>query len=551
MQEYSTTANANGSEFAQTGAAANVKTLLSPTESTAPTAADPLAAANMEEPSMSTAAGAPATPSTIPAPVAVSANLVTSDSKDEAGAKGQVPAAPSDIPKNNPLPTAEGEVTQTAEIDHGGCFEPFIPQVPVPLSPKPAPEPKPISLMPVVDRVLRDDGLLCTPTETTPEEEFPTPATDGSTSAAEKANSGEFLTAPVEATLPPPRVATTAELITWIKRVLLAQTILPEDAAELVAFWVLSTFFQSALTVLPCLVLTGAPHEASSVLRVLGNLCCEARLLSGFRRSHLGVLQRVCKTNLVSEPNLDKRTAALLSNLTDRNFVAVERGSLISCAKSTAIFAGESPETHKIQNSIHIHIAPTNAGLPPRPQWLHKMIDRLPVHLGQYRKENLGYVRRWTWIPTGLSSETAAIAAALGRCATNAPELRQKLVTLLKTHDQQRQSEQSNTIEAVVLESLLTLCRDAREQVYAREIAAAANHLLEARGETARLSPEKVGHRLLRIGLRARRLSQTGNGLIFDKATIAQIKQLAAMYGVEDTPAKTENLHSQQTAENK
>ena len=80
-------------------------------------------------------------------------------------------------------------------------------------------------------------------------------------------------------------------------------------------------------------------------------------------------------------------------------------------------------------------------------------------------------------------------------------------MTLLKTHDQQRQSEQSNTIEAVVLESLLTLCRDAREQVYAREIAAAANHLLEARGETARLSPEKVGHRLLRIGWRARRLS--------------------------------------------
>jgi len=143
-----------------------------------------------------------------------------------------------------------------------------------------------------------------------------------------------------------------------------------------------------------------------------------------------------------------------------------------------------------------------------------------------------------------LSSETVAIATALGRGIVNAPELRQELVTLLKTHDQQRRSEQSSSTEAVVLESLLALCRDGQEHAYAREIAAAANHLLEARGEMARLSPEMVGHRLLRLGLRTCRLSQTGNGLTLDKATVVQIKKLAAMYDVEDTPLETENLPS-------
>ena len=56
------------------------------------------------------------------------------------------------------------------------------------------------------------------------------------------------------------------------------------------------------------------------------------------------------------------------------------------------------------------------------------MMERVPVHLDQYREKNLSEVRRWTWVPSGLSSETAAIATALGRCIVDAPELRQKLV---------------------------------------------------------------------------------------------------------------------------
>ena len=53
------------------------------------------------------------------------------------------------------------------------------------------------------------------------------------------------------------------------------------------------------------------------------------------------------------------------------------------------------------------------------------MVERLPIHLDQYRNKNLRYVRHSTWAPSGLSSETVAIATALGRGIVNAPELRQ------------------------------------------------------------------------------------------------------------------------------
>ena len=458
-----------------------------------------------------------------------------------------------DVPDNNLLLTGEGYVTQPAELDNCDCFEPFISQVSVSPVPKPAPKLKPLSLMPVIDRVLRDNGLLPTPTETTPETEFPAPAAAEGTGDTELAQPSEILPAPVEAPLAPPRVATAGELVTWIKRCLLAQTHLPDDAAELVAFWVISTWFQDTLTVLPCLVITGPAHDAGCVLHVLDNFCRKAELLAGFRRSHLDAL-RSCQTNLVSEPNLDKRTAALLSNLTDRNFLVVQ-GPYVACySKSTAIYAGENPETHRILNSIHIHMAPTNAEPSAPPRWLQKMIKRVPVHLDQYRNRNLRYLHRWTWAPSGLPCEMATIATELGRPMVDAPELRQKLVALLKTQDKQRLFDMSNTIEAVVLEATRTLCCDGREHAYAREIAVAANHLLEARGERARLSPEKVGHTLKRLGLRTRAISQSGHGLTFDKATVAGIYELAAMYMVdvmEDMPAEAKNLHSSQTTENK
>ena len=38
---------------------------------------------------------------------------------------------------------------------------------------------------------------------------------------------------------------------------------------------------------------------------------------------------------------------------------------------------------------------------------------------------------------------------------------------------------------------------------------------------------------------------------MFDKATVAGIEQLAAVYVMEDMPAETENLHRRQAIENK
>ena len=101
----------------------------------------------------------------------------------------------------------------------------------------------------------------------------------------------------------------------------------------------------------------------------------------------------------------------------------------------------------------------------------------------------------------------------------------------------------------MVIEAALALSRGGAEQLYAREIAVEVNRLLESRGERSKLSPEKVGHRLRKLGLPTRRLSQAGNGLVMDKGTVTRLQTLSAMYVGEDRLANTENLHCSQTTE--
>jgi hypothetical protein len=108
-----------------------------------------------------------------------------------------------------------------------------------------------------------------------------------------------------------------------------------------------------------------------------------------------------------------------------------------------------------------------------------------------------------------------------------------------------------DTAEALVVEAMLALSKRGAEHVYAREIAVEVNRLVEARGELSRLSREKVGHKLRRLGLPTRRLSQAGNGLVMDKATITQLQKLSAMYVGQDWVSQTEDLPTLQTTENK
>jgi hypothetical protein len=80
-------------------------------------------------------------------------------------------------------------------------------------------------------------------------------------------------------------------------------------------------------------------------------------------------------------------------------------------------------------------------------------------------------------------------------------------------------------------------------EVFVKEIAAEVNRLLGARGETRQLSPEKVGHKLKKVGVFTRRLSHAGNGLTLDQPTRMRLREVAAAYLGEDLMQGDGNLH--------
>jgi hypothetical protein len=164
-------------------------------------------------------------------------------------------------------------------------------------------------------------------------EAAPTSALSGTEEAA--------TSAPDTQSSPAPSSSRAVDIFTSIKHTIKAQTHLSDADIAVATSWVISTWFQEALIVLPCLVITGPAHEATELLRVLHDLCRGSLRLAGFRRGDLKDVS--CRTLLISEPNLNNQAAALLGDLTNREVMIVEQRSYLQCHSAKAIYIGKIP----------------------------------------------------------------------------------------------------------------------------------------------------------------------------------------------------------------
>jgi hypothetical protein len=257
---------------------------------------------------------------------------------------------------------------------------------------------------------------------------------------------------------------------------------------------------------------------------------------------------------LLWSPSLGKRTAELIGCFTNPGFTVEEGGYYPDCYGSRAVYAGEAHPLQSILHSIHITAAATantlTRNIRPLSEGTTKEIQR---QLEQYREQSLAKVHKLEFNAPGLSSEIHAIANTLGSCIVDAPELQAELVGLLMPLAQQQIADRADSLQALVVGAALTLCHQGKDQIFVKEIATEVNRLQEARGETLKVSPEKVGHKLKQAGVLTRRLSQAGNGLIMNRATMVLLHEVAATYHQvgEDSPQLNTNLHCPLCEQNK
>jgi hypothetical protein len=346
----------------------------------------------------------------------------------------------------------------------------------------------------------------------------------------------------------PKPYGTTTELFTRIHLKIAEQTQLSDSLCALLTFWIFSTWFHEAVSIAPCLAITGSPYEGDVVLRTLRTFCYRPMLLIGSNRAVLkGIDWYYKRTLLISAPNLDNQMAALVGSSTSPGYMTLVEAKYCDLFGSKALYLGEDlPMKMKsmLQHCVHIHATATlKAGTRHAPSLSNETIQDIQNQLLQYRMNNLPKLyRSWLNAPE-LSAETHAIAKALGSCMIDAPDLQAKLVSLLTPYAAQQIAERSDSLEALTVGATLRLSHKGKGQIFAREIAAEVNRMQEERGQTLPFNPEKAGHKLKKVGLLTRRLSQAGNGLIMDHPTVVLIHELAADYSMEDVSPEAGNMH--------
>lgn len=352
---------------------------------------------------------------------------------------------------------------------------------------------------------------------------------------------------------------TTVELFGRIKAAIADQTKLSDRDSGLLTFWVFSTWCQDVLPLAPGLAITGWAYEGDVVLRALRALCYHPVLLVGVTTAALNDINWERKpTLLISDPNLGKRMAVQLGSSTRRGYLTFRKvagcpSSPFDYFSSKALFLGEDSQMVSVlQNYLHINVSPTPGGESPHILPLSdEATQSFQNQLLRYRTRHLPGAFTSQFNVSVLSPESNAIAAALGRCIVDAPELQAEIVSLLTPFSDHQLAQRLDDLGTLAVGAALNLCHEGKDQVLVAEIASEVNRIQKERRERLVYSPEKVGHRLRKAGLITRRLGAAGNGLLLDLATRTLLHDVAGAYGCVGSTNGNENLHCPLCAENK
>ncbi len=312
------------------------------------------------------------------------------------------------------------------------------------------------------------------------------------------------------------------------------RTGLADDTCELIAFWAISTWFQSFISISPCLVITGPRPQALLLFSILGGICSYPRRLIHFRRGDLKHVVYAC-TQLIMAQNLDGRTADLIGELTHVGFNVAEMSNEF-VSSTRAIYVGESSSFGRIQNSIVVDL-PDFTGSPCRVvahAWMgYETANQKNMMV--FREKIKNQVRASAFNPSGLTSEMFSVASALGNCLVGAPDLQARLVHLLADEDRQLKADRAASTQGLIASAMLDLFHRQPKRVLVKEITAETNRFLEARGQSERLSPEEIGRRLKKLGFSTQKSTSDGMSLSFEHKTQVHVHDVASAFFVFDS----------------
>ena len=239
------------------------------------------------------------------------------------------------------------------------------------------------------------------------------------------------------------RYGTVSELFGRLQEAIAEQALVQEQTSALLTYWTMSTWFADALPIAPGLSIVAPEFEGDLVLRTLRNFCRYPMMLT---RADIPSLKKLnwqsTPTVLFYDPNISKQMVSTIGCTSTRGYLINDGGAYRDFFGPKALYLGADVSVDRIPRCcLQVRLQPT-APAPTKQNSLRlseALAKDLRNQLLRYRCKNLVRVYSSNFDASSLTSDTRAIANALGACVIDAPEVQSQLIPLLTPFESHRQ----------------------------------------------------------------------------------------------------------------
>jgi hypothetical protein len=303
---------------------------------------------------------------------------------------------------------------------------------------------------------------------------------------------------------------------------------LDEEAALLVASYILSTWVIDCLPGMVCLNLWGPAGADSTLVELLACVCRRPlRLAEPSVRELASLADDLGPTVILREPS-QRVLSQLLAAAGEPNTLLVRAGGLVHL-RCAIVACTQYPVAVP---ALTIPLLPAETKYRISKAEAQQLSEELQPRLLRYRLMQHLEVANSQFDVTGFAPQARVLGRILGATAEGAPGVQARIVDALQQFDEQFKSGQAQGLDAVVLEALLALCHEDRNSARVLEVTEVANTILLGRHDHRELSPKAVGG-ILRseLGLSMKRRGP-GYDLSLTNDIRARLHRLASTHNV-------------------
>jgi hypothetical protein len=315
---------------------------------------------------------------------------------------------------------------------------------------------------------------------------------------------------------------------------------LPTRDLNLVACWLLCSWFPDVLPIVPTLLVSGpSPSHASSFLRLLKVLCRRGILLAELNVASFRALpMRLQPTLLIDQTVLNRPLSGLLRAASNRGVYVAHSGEFLDLHCAKAIFAAESElDAAMAETMLSVAVVPSESGSARLSEGIeHEIAAEFQPLLLRYRFLNHRAVSESKFDIPQFTPGLRDLARSLGAAVVDDADLTARIATLLAPQDAAVRAQNTLLPEVGIVTAALALIHEReKQQVLVKELTQFVNVVLRAGGEIFEYSPEEIGWRLTKLGLFTRRIAG-GKGIRVDREFTRAVHDLARRFGVEKSP---------------